>query len=156
SQVKTVLITNASMFHRPRVQKGLEILDANQGEIWAKLDAGTEEYYRLIERTPIPFQRILDNLAAAAQVRPLVIQSLFMLVDGEPPSDQERLAYCDRLNEITAAGGQIQLVQIYTLARKPAESSVGALSNAETDRLAQLVRDRAGLPTSVYYGAAIP
>src|SRR5688572_33373040 len=38
--VKMVLITNASMFHRPAVEHGLAILDANQGEIWAKLDAG--------------------------------------------------------------------------------------------------------------------
>src|SRR6185437_13630138 len=50
-QVKMVLITNASMFHRPHVVRGLEILDANQGEIWAKLDAGTDAYYQLIERT---------------------------------------------------------------------------------------------------------
>src|SRR3569833_1369789 len=58
---KMVLITNASMFHRPTVERGLAILDANQGEIWAKLDAGTEPYYKLIERTTIPFQQILDN-----------------------------------------------------------------------------------------------
>jgi wyosine [tRNA(Phe)-imidazoG37] synthetase (radical SAM superfamily) len=35
SDVKMVLITNASMLHRPHVKQGLEILDANQGEIWA-------------------------------------------------------------------------------------------------------------------------
>ncbi|HEX4414683.1 MAG TPA: radical SAM protein, partial [Lacipirellulaceae bacterium] len=32
---KMVLITNASMFHRPHVQRGLAILDENNGEIWA-------------------------------------------------------------------------------------------------------------------------
>ncbi len=55
--VKMVLITNASMFHRPHVERGLAVLDQNNGEIWAKLDAGTDEYYHLIERTPIPFDR---------------------------------------------------------------------------------------------------
>ena len=65
--VKLVLITNASMFHRPHVERGLLTLDANQGEIWAKLEAGTDEYYRLVERTTIPFQRILDNITAAAR-----------------------------------------------------------------------------------------
>ena len=80
SPLKMVLITNASMFHRPHVQRGLEILDENNGEIWAKLEAGTDEYYHLIERTPIPFRQILDNITAAARVRPLVIQSLFMRV----------------------------------------------------------------------------
>src|SRR5262245_30795508 len=35
SEIKMVLITNASMFHRPHVQRGLAILDENNGEIWA-------------------------------------------------------------------------------------------------------------------------
>ena len=74
--VKMVLITNASMFHREHVQRGLAILDQNNGEIWAKLEAGTEAYYKLVDRTTIPFQQILDNITAAAQVRPLVIQAL--------------------------------------------------------------------------------
>src|SRR6476619_6096154 len=63
SPLKMVLITNASMFHRPHVQRGLAILDENNGEIWAKLEAGTDEYYHLIERTTIPFRQILDNIA---------------------------------------------------------------------------------------------
>ena len=152
-ETKMVLITNASMFHRPHVQRGLEIFDGNQGEIWAKLDAGTSEYYQLVERTSIPFQRILDNITAAAQVRPIVIQALFMRVHGEPPSRAEQEAFCDRLREIVAAGGQIKLVQIYTVARPPAEAYVSGLSAAELDALADLVVARTGLPTARFYGS---
>jgi wyosine [tRNA(Phe)-imidazoG37] synthetase (radical SAM superfamily) len=152
ADVKMVLITNASMFHRPHVQRGLEILDQNQGEVWAKLEAGTEEYYKLIERTPIPFRQILDNITAAARIRPIVIQALFMRIAGEPPSAAEQAAFCERLNEITASGGQIKLVQIYTVARRPAESFVTPLTNAEVDVLTDLVRRRTGLPAAAYYG----
>ena len=84
--VKMILITNASMFHRPAVERGLAILDQNQGEIWAKLEAGTDAYYQLVERTTIPLRRILDNITAAARMRPLVIQSLFMRIDDVPPT----------------------------------------------------------------------
>ncbi len=84
------------------------MLDANQGEIWAKLEAGTDEYYQLVERTPIPLRQILDNITAAARVRPLVIQSLFMRIEGEPPPAAELEAFCDRLCEITAAGGRLE------------------------------------------------
>ena len=63
--VKMVLITNASMLHRDHVKRGLAILDAHQGEIWAKLEAGTDAYYQLVERTPIPFRQILDNITEA-------------------------------------------------------------------------------------------
>jgi wyosine [tRNA(Phe)-imidazoG37] synthetase (radical SAM superfamily) len=153
--VKMVLITNASMFHRPHVARGLATLDENNGEIWAKLDAGTEEYYRLIERTPIPFQQVLDNIAAAARVRPLVIQSLFMRVGSEPPSPSELEAFCERLNEITAAGGGIKLVQIYTIARRPAESYVAPLSDAEVDSIVELVERRTNVKTAAFYGTTI-
>ncbi len=153
-EVKMVLITNASMFHRPHVQRGLEILDANQGEIWAKLDAGTAEYYHLIERTSIPFERILQNITAAARVRPLVIQSLFMCVAGEGPRQEELVAYCDRIKEIVAAGGAISLVQVYTVARKPAESIVTPLSDSEVDAIAEMVQERTGLPAAAFYGTS--
>jgi wyosine [tRNA(Phe)-imidazoG37] synthetase (radical SAM superfamily) len=152
--VKLVLITNASMFHRPAVERGLAILDANQGEIWAKLEAGTEDYYKLVERTTIPFQRILDNIAAAAKIRPLVIQALFMRVHDQPPPADELAAFCDRLNEIVSAGGALKPVQIYTVARQPAESFVAPLADAEVDAIAELVRRRTGLAAHAYYGIA--
>jgi wyosine [tRNA(Phe)-imidazoG37] synthetase (radical SAM superfamily) len=151
--VKMVLITNASMFHRRHVERGLAMLDANNGEIWAKLEAGTEEYFKLVDRTPIPFRQILDNVAAAARVRPLVIQSLFMRVAGEPPSAAELSAFCDRLNEIAAAGGQLKLVQVYTVARRPAEDFVASLSDAEVDAIVALVGARTGLPAAAFYGS---
>jgi wyosine [tRNA(Phe)-imidazoG37] synthetase (radical SAM superfamily) len=154
SAIKMVLITNASMFHRPHVQRGLAILDDNNGEIWAKLEAGTEAYYHLIERTTIPFRQILENITAAARVRPIVIQALFMRVNGEPPPPAELEAFCDRLNEITAAGGQLKLVQIYTIARRPAESFVMPLSDAEVDAIVELVKRRTGLHAVAYYGGA--
>jgi wyosine [tRNA(Phe)-imidazoG37] synthetase (radical SAM superfamily) len=153
ADVKMVLITNASMFHREHVRRALAILDAHQGEIWAKLEAGTDEYFQLVERTPIPFRQILDNITEAARVRPLVIQALFMHIDGQPPSPAELAEFCDRLNEITAAGGKLRLVQIYTVARRPAESFVTPLADAEVDAIVKLVADRTGLSAAAFYGA---
>jgi wyosine [tRNA(Phe)-imidazoG37] synthetase (radical SAM superfamily) len=152
--VKMVLITNASMFHRPHVKRGLAILDENHGEIWAKLEAGTEEYFQLVDRTPIPFRQILDNITSAAKVRPLVIQALFMRVRGQPPPAEELMAFCDRLQEITAAGGKLNLVQVYTVARQPAESFVAPLADSEVDAIAELVTRRTGLAAKAYYGAS--
>jgi wyosine [tRNA(Phe)-imidazoG37] synthetase (radical SAM superfamily) len=150
--VKMILITNASMFHRPHVQRGLAILDQNNGEIWAKLEAGTQEYFQLVDRTPIPFRQILDNIAAAAKIRPLVIQALFMRVHDEPPSQAELDAFCDRLNEMTAAGGMLKLIQIYTVARRPAEDFVAPLSESEVDAIVALVQQRTGLAAQAFYG----
>jgi wyosine [tRNA(Phe)-imidazoG37] synthetase (radical SAM superfamily) len=150
--VKLILITNASLFHRPPVRAALATLDANRGEIWAKLDAGTEAYFRLIDRTTIPFRRVLDNIGEAARTRPLVIQSLFMRVNGDGPPDSEISAYCDRLNEVRAGGGAIDRVQVYTVARRPAEGFVAPLDPGEVDRIAGRVRDAVGVPVEAYYG----
>lgn len=150
--VRLVLITNASMFHKPAVERGLALLDQNQGEIWAKLEAGTDAYYQLVERTRIPFRRVLDNIARAARARPVVIQSLFMRIQGEPPGPAEIDAYCGRLREIVATGGAIKLVQVYTVARPPAESYVAPLDEAALEQIASQVR-QLGLAARVF-GAA--
>ena len=138
--VKMVLITNASMFHKPAVERGLAILDENDGEIWAKLEAGTDEYFQLVERTKVPFRRVLDNITAAAKIRPLVMQSLFMRIIGSAPPGPEIDAFCDRLAEIVASGGNLKLVQVYTVARPPAESFVTPLTDAELEVIAAKVR----------------
>ena len=65
-------------------------LSAIDGEVWAKLDAGTEEYYRRVERTTIPLARVLENITTVARTQPVVIQSLFLKLDGEGPSPTEQ------------------------------------------------------------------
>jgi wyosine [tRNA(Phe)-imidazoG37] synthetase (radical SAM superfamily) len=152
NDVKLVLISNATMFQRPQVREALAVLDENNGEIWAKLEAGTEAYYHQIDRTTIPYRHVLDNITAAAQVRPIVIQALFLRIHDNPPTPEELEAFCDRLNEIVQAGGRIKLVQVYTVARMPAESYVDALSAAEVDGIVDLVEKRTGLLAEAYYG----
>jgi wyosine [tRNA(Phe)-imidazoG37] synthetase (radical SAM superfamily) len=151
-QLKLVLITNASLLHQPRVAGGLEILDANNGEIWAKLDAGTEDFFRQVACSDASFQQVLDNIHQAALVRPLVIQTLLMRIRDERPPPEELEAYCGRLCDIVAAGGQIKLVQIHTIARKPAVDWVAPLSDSEIDRIGDLVRRRTRQPVAVFYG----
>jgi pyruvate-formate lyase-activating enzyme len=87
--VKLVLITDSSRLQAPGVVQGLEILMANQGEVWAKLDAGTESFYREICRSQVPFERILDNLLATARRWPILIQTLFLNWKGQGPSAAE-------------------------------------------------------------------
>jgi len=151
--VKLVLITNATLLHRPEVAQALTLLDQHEGEIWAKLDAGTEAYYHLVDRTTVPFARVLDNICQAARQRPIVIQSLFMRIHGQAPAPTEIAAYCQRLTDILRAGGQIRLVQVYTVARSPAESYVTPLRDTEVDAIAEQVRRTTGLPAHSYYAA---
>ena len=153
--LKLVLITNATLLHREGVRRALEVLDGNNGEVWAKLDAGTESYYRQVARTRVPFSQVLDNLRDTARGRPIVIQTLFMRLGEQPTPIAQQEAYCDRLCEVTAAGGRIKLVQIHTVARRPAESWVTPLGDKEVDAAAELVHRRTGLPVAAFYGCPL-
>jgi wyosine [tRNA(Phe)-imidazoG37] synthetase (radical SAM superfamily) len=161
--VKIILITDAGGLDRPDVKKGLVILDANDGEVWAKLDAGTADYYRLINRSKIPFTKILKNIAGCAKERSVIIQSLFLKILGAGPSPEEITAYCDRLREIghtCPARSRIKLVQVCTIARRamtlvegvPAWKIVTALSDAEVDAIRDRVTRETGLPAESFYG----
>ena len=148
--LKIVIITNATMFGRAKTKKAFSLLDRHNGEIWAKLDAGTELYFKRVDVTTIPFKRILENLHAAARLRPIVIQSLFMRLHGAGPDKREIAAYCNRLRELTSKGGKIKLVQVYTVARAPAQPYVSALSNKEVDAITDEVL-KIPLPAAAFY-----
>ena len=75
------LLTNATLFHKDRVRAALAGFD----ELWCKLDAGTEAYFHVVDGTRLPFRRVLDNLLLVARERPIVIQSLFLALDGDGP-----------------------------------------------------------------------
>jgi wyosine [tRNA(Phe)-imidazoG37] synthetase (radical SAM superfamily) len=151
--VKLVLITDSSRLQAPDVRLGLETLMANHGEIWAKLDAGTEAYYREICRSAVPFDRILENLLVTARTWPILVQTLFLDWRGQGPSEAELEAYCGRLEYILAHGGQVQAIQLYTVARPTPEPEARPLRRLEMDAIAASLRGRLpGLPVEVYYG----
>ncbi len=153
--LKIILLSNATLLDRPRVKEALALMDRHGGEYWLKLDAGTEEYYRLVDRTTIPFEKVLKNILEAARLRPIVLQSLFMKILGEMPSAAEIAAYCHRVNDILDGGGTIKLIQVYTVARPPAESWVTHLSDAEVDALAGTVRRGVPVPVETFYSGRI-
>jgi len=150
--LKIVLITDSGCLHHDHVERGLALMDANQGQVWAKLDAGTEEMYRQVNRTAIPFRRVLKNLALCASIRPIVIQSLFMRIADEGPSEAEIDAYIGRLKVIEEAG-TVEEVHIYTVARKPAEDVVNALDRPEMDAISARVRAAIDSPVRTFYGS---
>lgn len=147
--VKVILITNATLLHLSRVRQGLKVLAESNSEIWAKLDAGTEEYYRLIDRSSVPLQRILDNILLIGRDRPVVIQSLFMKVHQSPPPPEEIEAYVRRLHDLLCAGCRIDRVQVYTVARRPAESFVSPLDEPLLNQISRRIQEL-GLVVETY------
>jgi wyosine [tRNA(Phe)-imidazoG37] synthetase (radical SAM superfamily) len=156
--LKLVVITNASRLDSPQVRRALPILDAHNGEIWAKLDAGTEEYFRRVNRPHpmISLDNIVAGITGVARGRAVVIQTLLFALDGSGPPPEEIQAYCKRLRQILDAGGQIRLVQVHTIARSPADASASPLADRDLDALADTIRKSvAPVPVETFYGAQV-
>jgi wyosine [tRNA(Phe)-imidazoG37] synthetase (radical SAM superfamily) len=152
---KLVLITDSAYLAKPAVRDGLVLMDANNGEVWAKLDAGTEEYLRLVDRPNVSLQVLLDNILATARVRPIVIQTLWLRVNGAPPPPAEIDAYCARVNDLVGAGAQLKAIQLHTIARAPAERFAAPLSDGELDAIAAVVAARVPVAIEKFYGVQI-
>jgi wyosine [tRNA(Phe)-imidazoG37] synthetase (radical SAM superfamily) len=146
---KLVLITNASGLNLPIVVEGLRRF-TSQDEVWAKLETGTESYMNRVNRPDITLDQVLANILQLARRRPVVIQSLFLSIRGEPPPPVEIEAYVQRLRELKEAGAQIPLVQIYSATRPTPHSECGHLPLRTLCEIAQRVGEGSGLKAEVF------
>ncbi len=150
---KIVLITNGTMLHSASVRQALEAMLANNGEIWAKLDAGTPDYYRTISRSAVDFERVLANLAEAARQFPLVIQTCFLSLHGKGPDEGEVHHYANQIKKILRRGGNILRLQIYTVARSTPDPGVLPLDNGRLDDIVDKLKTATGLHVDAFYSS---
>jgi len=146
-----VLITNATGLDRPDVKAGVDRIVAAGGDVWGKLDAGTEGYFAKICGTQVPFARVLANLRETARRHPITLQTCLPALDGAAPAEAEIAAYVDRVREIVDGGGRLRGVQLYTVARPPAQSYVTPLPAAALEAVAARLRTAVpGVPVAVF------
>jgi wyosine [tRNA(Phe)-imidazoG37] synthetase (radical SAM superfamily) len=147
---KIVLITNTAGLHLPETRLGLHLL-TTQDEIWVKLDAGTQDYMNKVNRPDLTLRKVLGNILTLARERPVVIQSLFPLIDGQEPPAEEIEQFVQRLQELKAGGAQITMVQIYSAHRPPHRGDCcGHLPLKSLSYIARRVREATGLRAEVF------
>lgn len=146
---KIVLTSNATCLDHPGVQAGLHTLTP-QDEMWLKLDAGTRGYFNRIDRSTVPFEKVLENILKLGRQRPIVIQSLFARFNGEEPPSQEIDQFVERLRELQEAGARISLVQIYSAMRPTMHPECGHLPLKTLSRIVHTVHAGTGLQVEVY------
>jgi hypothetical protein len=114
------------------------------------LDGGTQNYLERLNGATIPLEKIMGNILLVACQRPVVIQSLFPAIDGEPPPEREIKEYAQRLKELKEAGAEIPLVQIYSATRPMARTGCSHLPLKELSLIAKTVRRVAGLRAEIF------
>lgn len=146
---KMVLVTNGSGLHLPSVTEGIRLFTL-QDEVWVKLDAGTQAYMNAVNAPDCDLDAVCQNLLRIARQRPITVQSLFANLSGNDPPTQEIEAYANRLLSLKNQGAQIQLVQIYSATRPSRNSRFTHLPLRSLSRIAQRVREVAGLRAEVF------
>jgi len=139
-QVPVNVFSNATMFRRESVRKGLEILWKNKGRVWAKLDAGTEQWYRRVDASLVPFARVLSNIQWASKQAPIIRQCMFHAFGKEEPSEEEISAWAMQIDTLLEQGGEIEWIQVYTVARQPSQREVLPLSQDRLEKIAEAAR----------------
>tara|TARA_Y100000589_G_scaffold150167_1_gene143299 strand:+ start:922 stop:1596 length:675 start_codon:yes stop_codon:yes gene_type:complete len=147
-----VWISNATGLQKRKTKQALVILEQMQGTIWAKLDAGTQKYFETVSASKYKIDRIQSMIEQIPSGVKLKIQTCFMKVQGSSPSTNEIRSYISRLKAIHQKH-QIAEVQIYTIARKPAQNFVSPLRLDEMQKLLAPLK-KTNLPVKFYSGAA--
>jgi wyosine [tRNA(Phe)-imidazoG37] synthetase (radical SAM superfamily) len=146
---KIILITNAAGLDLIPVKDSLKLL-THFDEVWAKLDVGTQAYMDKVNRPQVPLEKVLANILRLGRQRPVIIQSLFSLLDGQEPPAEEIEQYIERLKELKTAGAVIPLVQVYSPTRPVTQAGCGHLPLKSLSHIAKLIRTATGLRAEVF------
>jgi len=117
-----VLITNGTGLLQPQIFSLLK--DAASGsielDIWLKLDAGTPEWYKKMNRSNIQFDELTNKIKELAVCAPVTIQTMLCMIKGSSPPPDEKQAW-EQLTLELAKSKKVRKVQIYGKARSAPE-----------------------------------
>ena len=143
-EAQLVLITNGSgLLHKGIFD--LLVKNAQAGlNIWLKVDAGTEGWYKKINRAQnCDFSLLLNRIREFSALAPFIVQTMICQVEGQPPSQEEEEAWAKLVTEL-ATPGKLRSVQIYGKARPSPEDPL-----AEALDLSFLEKRAGVLPPSI-------
>jgi wyosine [tRNA(Phe)-imidazoG37] synthetase (radical SAM superfamily) len=135
SKVKTILITNGSKINAKNVLDGLNLLNNMQGEIWFKIDQGSEEGIKLVNQVNLPLKQVINNLSLASKMCKTYIQTCLFKINNISPSLDDIENYLSLLKLIKP---YIQGILLYSVARTPMLPEGKLVSKVSIDFLIQL------------------
>ncbi len=145
--IKVRLITNGSLMDKPSVLKSIRHLAKCNGEVWFKLDAGTKAGIARINDVNINPQTHLARLKQCAELCPTFIQTCMFALDGEPPHEDDIVAYLELIAQVQQ---QVQGVHLYGLARPSYQVEAPRLSRLSPDWLEAVAQRIRQLGFTVY------
>jgi len=143
--IKLLLITNGSLLQREIVQQGLRQMAQLNGEVWFKLDRGSEQGMARINDTRTSLDKVRENLIAAIACCPNTwLQTCWFALDGNSPSLQDEDDYLKILQDLLQLGVKPKGVMLYGIARtsmQPEAPRLNALPVEEMELFAKRIRE---------------
>lgn len=139
--VPIVLITNSTGFLNTEIREMLERFSRSvRFEVWAKLDGGSPATHRILSGSEFEYGQITDAIAAFATRVPIKLQTMLCLDarNGELLFDAD--GYISTLRSLLQRGARIRAVQLYTVARRPAEPWILGVEDARMRACAASIR----------------
>ena len=127
-----VLITNGAGLLQPQIFSLLAdaACASDSIDIWLKLDGGTPEWYKKINRSAIAHEKLTEKIKDFTSRAPVTIQTMLCAIDGEQPPETEEKAW-QQLALDLASRANIRKVQLYGKARPAPEDPKASRLSAE-------------------------
>ena len=135
--IKVRLITNGSLMDKPAILDSMRHLAQCNGEVWFKLDAGTQAGIARINDVNLNPQSHIQRLQSCAEVCPTFIQTCMFAMDGEPPAEADIAAYLTLISEVRQV---VKGVHLYGLARPSYQLEAPRLSRLPVQWLEALAQ----------------
>lgn len=150
NQVRPVLITNGTFLNSAKLKDFWPEFFALGGKAWVKLDAGNQEDFQRVAAVKMDFAKLLADLREFARQWPVTLQTCLFARDdrdyawsADLPVTIDYADYTRQVADLLRAGGKIESVQLYTLARATKVKSLFSLTPEQLATAGE--RLRAGL-----------
>jgi wyosine [tRNA(Phe)-imidazoG37] synthetase (radical SAM superfamily) len=138
--IKVRLITNGSMIHKPTILKSIQHLKKINGEVWFKLDGGTQEDILRVNDVNINPDKHIQHLRLCAELCPTWVQTCMFSYQNKTYSELQLSAYLAQINKVKDV---IQGVLLYGVARpshQPEAIDIKQLPIAWLEAFAERIR----------------
>lgn len=136
-----VLISNGSLMHKINTQDGLQALARFGGEVWFKLDSGSEQGRKLINNSVQSQKRLLENLKIASQLCPTKLQTCMLRFRNQLWTDSEKQTYLQLLDQILKQNIAIEKVMLYSIARQSFQPEAAELIKMDLKEMQDFAAD---------------
>lgn len=136
-----VLISNGSLLHKPYVQDGLKTLARFGGEVWFKVDSGSEQGRKLINNAAQSQKQLLENLKIASRLCPTKLQTCMLGFRTCLWTDSEKQAYLQLLQQIKDQNIAIEKIMLYSIARQSFQPEAAELIKMDLKEMLDFAAD---------------